>query len=121
MALFVAITGCEEPARRVREELQSDQERHRPAEKGRLLVRREVGGRLEIERNRFPKGPGHLLEGASLHRDVEIEASGFPIAVSSFGMAVKRSRRQLHAFRFPGPHRLKQGRSSRRSDACLEA
>jgi hypothetical protein len=38
MALSVAITVCEQSARRVREELQSDHERHRAAKKGRSLV-----------------------------------------------------------------------------------
>jgi hypothetical protein len=108
MALSVGVTACEHSACRVREELQPDKKRHRPAEKGRLLVCREIGDGLEVQRDRFLERAENLLEGAPLHRDVEVEANGFPIAVSPFGIAVKRSRRQLLTLRLPrraGPTR----------------
>ena len=102
MTLSVPDIAREQSARRVRQELQSDDERHRTVKKGRLLVPREIGDRLKIQRDRFLQRSEHLLEGASLHRNVEVEANGFPVVVSAFGIAVKRSRRQFHTFRFAG-------------------
>ena len=81
----------------MRQEPKADRERHRAVEEGGLSICREIGDRLEIERDRLLQRAEHLLEGATLHGDVETEGDRLPVAGPSFGVAMQGSRFQHQA------------------------
>ena len=94
MALSVAVTAGEQSARRLRQELQPDQERHRAIEKGWSFLWRQIGNGLEIQRDGLLEPVEYLLKGSALDRNVELEAGRLPIAVQAPGVAMQSSGRQ---------------------------
>ena len=51
------------------------------------LMWRQIRDTFQIKRNRILERGEHLLEGAALDRDVEVETDRFPIAIATFGVA----------------------------------
>jgi hypothetical protein len=94
MALSVAVIAKEQSARRLRQELQPDQERHRPMKKAWSFLWRQIGDGLEIQRDRLLKPAEYLVKGSALDRNVEIEAERLPITVPALGAAMQSSGRQ---------------------------
>jgi hypothetical protein len=62
---------------------------------GSSFLGRQIRDALEIEGGRSLERLEHLLEGAALDRDVEIETERLPVAVPAFRVAAQVSRRQL--------------------------
>ena len=94
MAPSGAVSAEEQSARRLRQVLQPDQERHRPMEKGWSFLWRQIGDRLEIQRDRFLELVEYLLKRSTLNRNVDVEADRLPIAVPASGEAMQNSGRQ---------------------------
>jgi predicted RNA binding protein YcfA (HicA-like mRNA interferase family) len=95
MVLSVAVTVREQSAQYVRQELEPNRQRSLTMEQGASFMWRQVRDALKIEENRFLERTEDLLEGATLDRDVEVEADRLPIAVATFGIAAQISGRQL--------------------------
>ena len=86
MALSVTLSVCEHRAQRMGQELEPDRQRCRTKQES-TAIGRQIRDAFQVKGNCLLERGEHLLEGAALDRDVEVETDRFPIAIATFGVA----------------------------------